>query len=76
MGQQRLQEKLKAEQEEAKKAGQKKIARRLNSKKCITSIIVLDELIQELQQIRQELQYAHEFELTLDIKETDTQGEA
>ncbi|MFH2057895.1 MAG: BREX system P-loop protein BrxC [Pseudomonadota bacterium] len=76
IGQQRLQEKLKAEQEEAKKAGQQKIARRLNSRKCITSIIVLDELIRELQQIRQELQYAHEFELTLDIKETDTQGEA
>ena len=69
IGQQRLQEKLKEEQEEAKKAGQKKITRQLKPRKQIISLNDLDELIQELQQIRGELQYAHEFELTFDFKE-------
>lgn len=75
IGQQRLQEKLKEEQEEAKKAGQKKITRQLKPRKQITSLGDLDELIRELQQIRGELQYAHEFELTFDFKENTT-GEA
>jgi hypothetical protein len=74
-GQQRLQQKLKEEQEEAKKTGQQKITRRLKPQRHITSISALDELIRELQQIRGELQYAHEFELTFDIKDNDDTGE-
>ena len=75
IGQQRLQEKLKEEQEEAKKAGQKKITRQLKSRKQITSLSDLDQLIRELQQIRGELQYAHEFELNFDFND-DTTGES
>lgn len=67
-GQQRLQEKLKAEQEKIQKQGQKKITRCLQPKRLITAIDDLDELIRHLQQIRGELQYAHEFELTLNIE--------
>jgi hypothetical protein len=73
IGQQRLQEKLKEEQEEAKKAGQKKITRQLSPSKQITTLSDLDQLIRELQQMRGELQYAHEFELTFDFK---AQGDA
>ena len=71
IGKQRLQEKLKEEQEEANKVGQKKIARHLNPQRRITSINALDELIRELQQIRSELQYAHEFELTFELKDNE-----
>lgn len=74
IGQQRLQEKLKEEQEEVKKSGQKKITRQLKPRKQITTLSDLDQLIRELQQIRGELQYAHEFELTFDFK--DYTGEA
>ncbi|WP_277484618.1 BREX system P-loop protein BrxC [Catalinimonas alkaloidigena] len=72
IGHQRLQEKLKEEQEKAKKEG-KKIARHLNSQKRITKLEDLDELIRELQQIRGELQYANEFEVTFDIRENKTE---
>ena len=68
-GRQRLQEKLKAEQEKAQKQGQKKITRCLQPKRRITAIDDLDELIRHLQQIRGELQYAHEFELTFNVEE-------
>lgn len=74
IGQQRLQEKLEEEQEEAKKEGKKKIARHLEPKTKITTMSDLDQLIRELQQLRGELQYAHEFELTFDFK--DTTGDA
>lgn len=67
-GRERLQEKLKAEQEKAQKQGQKKITRCLQPKRRITAMDDLDELIRLLQQIRGELQYAHEFELTLNIE--------
>lgn len=74
-GQERLQQKLKEEQEKASKEGQKKISRRLNPLKQITNLIDLDELIRELQQLRGELQYAHEFELTFDLNETNKEEE-
>lgn len=70
MGQDRLQDKLRTEQEEAKKlTGQNRIQRKLTSKKKITSLTDLDQLILDLSKIRSELQYAHEFELNLDWKE-------
>jgi hypothetical protein len=75
IGQKRLQEKLKIEQEKARKSGQSKIIRKLESAKKINSINILDELIKELQRIRGELQYARDFELTIDIKE-NSKGEA
>lgn len=70
-GQQRLQDKLREEQEQAKKEGKKKISRTLNSKSQITSIAELDGLISELQQLRGELQYAHEFELVIGLNDKD-----
>lgn len=71
-GQQRMQEKLKEEQEKAKKAGLKKITRQLKPQKQITTLDDLDELIRNLQQIRGELRYAHEFELIFDFKDKTT----
>lgn len=70
-GQQRLQDKLREEQERAIAAGRKKISRTLNPKTQITSIAELDALISELQQLRGELQYAHEFELMIGLNDRD-----
>ncbi len=67
IGQQRLQDKLREEQEQGKKEGKKKISRTLNPKHQITSIADLDALIAELQQLRGELKYAHEFELSIKL---------
>jgi hypothetical protein len=69
IGQERLQEKIQAEHQEGKTTGKQKIARRVNHQRCITNISALDELISQLQKMRGELQFAHEFELTLDISE-------
>ena len=74
-GQQRLQDKLREEQEEAKKKGEKKISRTLNPKSQITSIAELDTLIAELQQLRGELKYAHEFELVIGLGNNEKSGE-
>ena len=65
IGQQRLQDKLREEQERVIAEGKKKISRTLNPKQQITSIAELDALIAELQQLRGELKYAHEFELVI-----------
>ena len=79
IGQQRLQDKLREEQEQAIKEGKKKISRTLNPKQQITSLTDLDVLIAELQQLRGELKYAHEFELSIklsgssDVKDDDAQ---
>ena len=70
IGQKRLQERLREEQEQAKIEGKKKISRTLNLKQKISSISDLDVLITELQQLRGELQYAHEFELFIDPGES------
>jgi hypothetical protein len=67
IGQQRLQDKLREEQEQAIKEGKKKISRILNPKHQITNIADLDALIAELQQLRGELKYAHEFELSIKL---------
>ena len=75
LGQQRLQYKLKEEQEAAKKNGQQKITRHLNSQRRVSSLSELDGLIRELQQIRSELRYAHEFELTFNFKDNDNSEE-
>jgi len=64
LGQDRLQEKLRHEQEQAVATG-KKVSRTLIPKKQITSLAELDVLILELQRIRGQLQYAHEFELLI-----------
>lgn len=70
IGQQRLQDKLREEQEAAKKAGQKKITRSLQPKKRITSMAELNQLITQLEQLRGELQYAHEFELEISLNDS------
>ncbi len=69
IGQQRLQDKLREEQAEAVKEGKKKITRSLQPKKHITSLAELNQLITQLEQLRSELQYAHEFELEINLDE-------
>ena len=76
IGQQRLQDKLREEQERAIAEGKKKISRTLNSKPQITSIADLDALIAELQQLRGELKYAHEFELVIGLSNNDDTQES
>ncbi|MBE7635961.1 BREX system P-loop protein BrxC [Sneathiella sp. P13V-1] len=76
IGQQRLQDKLSEEQEQAKKEGKKKISRTLNSKALITSLSDLDALIVELQQLRGELKYAHDFELVIGVSDNDDTQES
>jgi TATA-binding protein-associated factor Taf7 len=58
---------LREEQEQGIKEGKKKISRTLNPMQQITSIADLDALIAELQQLRGELKYAHEFELSIKL---------
>ena len=76
IGQQRLQDKLREEQERAIAEGKKKISRTLNPKSQITSIAELDALIAELQQLRGELKYAHEFELVIGLSDNDDPQES
>ena len=67
IGQQRLQDKLREEQEKAGKEGKKKITRTLQPKSHITNMADLNQLITQLEQLRGELQFAHEFELSISI---------
>ena len=76
IGQQRLQDKLREEQERVIAEGKKKISRTLNPKQQITSIAELDALIAELQQLRGELKYAHEFELVIGPSDNDDAQES
>lgn len=76
IGQQRLQDKLREEQEQAIAEGKKKISRTLNPKQQITSIAELDALIAELQQLRGELKYAHEFELIIGASDSSDAQES
>jgi uncharacterized protein (DUF3084 family) len=72
IGRERLQEKVKQEQEQAVQEGKPKcMQRKLSSKPRITSINELDTLISELNRLRGELSYAHEFELTLNLQDED-----
>ncbi len=73
IGQKRLQARLKQEQEKAKKVGEK-ITRSLKPPRRINCLKDLDILINELQSLRGELKFAHEFELSFDFKE-DSAGE-
>jgi hypothetical protein len=70
IGQQRLQDKLREEQAEVVKEGKKKITRSLQPKKRITSMAELNQLITQLEQLRGELQYAHEFELEISLNDS------
>jgi len=65
-GRQRLQDKIREEQEQSGQRGHR-IIRQLQSKNRITSLVDLDQFITDLRQIRGELQYAHEFELTINL---------
>ena len=76
IGQQRLQEKHKAEQKSVVADRKAKICKNVVHSKKITKIEPLKELIAELQSIKNELEYAHEFELTFDLKDNDNAGEA
>jgi len=76
IGQQRLQDKLREEQERAIAEGKKEISRTLNPKAQITSLAELDALIAELQQLRAELKYAHEFELVIGLSDNDDPQES
>ena len=70
LGRERLQAKLKAEQEQmGAKEGAKTISRKFKARPRITSLSDLDSMIQELQQLRGELKYAHAFELDLTVGE-------
>ncbi|WP_430456933.1 BREX system P-loop protein BrxC [Rheinheimera sp.] len=69
LGQQRLQDKLREEQAAAAKEGKKKITRSVKAKKHITSLTELNQLISQLEQLRGELHYAHEFELEISLGE-------
>lgn len=68
IGQQRLQDKLREEQEQAVKEGKKKITRAVRAPARVTALADLDSLIAELQRLRGELKYAHEFELSIELK--------
>ncbi len=69
LGQQRLQEKIKEEQQLSIQEGHTKITRSLSAKPSIQSLEELDTIIKTLQQLRSELKYAHEFELNISIKD-------
>ncbi|XOV89812.1 MAG: BREX system P-loop protein BrxC [Pseudomonadota bacterium] len=79
IGQQRLQDKLRDEQAQAIKEGNRQISRTLHPKPQITTLEDLDALIAELQQLRSELHYAAEFKLSINFdgsaedKNDDTQ---
>jgi glutamate synthase domain-containing protein 2 len=68
LGRQRLQDKIREEQEQPGQRGHR-ITRQLQSKNRITSLEDLDQFIADLRQIRGELQYAHEFELTINLED-------
>ncbi len=74
IGQQRLQDKLREEQQQAVKEGKRKISRTLKTRTRINELEQLDALITELQQLRGELRYAHEFELSIEVKDTGDKG--
>jgi hypothetical protein len=71
IGQQRLQEKLREEQEQISKDGPRKITRTMELKGRITTLPELDGFINELGRLRSELQYAHEFEFTIKLANSD-----
>jgi septal ring factor EnvC (AmiA/AmiB activator) len=70
IGSERVREKVKAEQDKAAAEGKPQpMKRQFASKAKITSMNDLDVLIGELNKLRAELYYAHEFELVLNLKD-------
>lgn len=68
LGRERLQAKLKAEQDALNvQDGPKTIKRQLKARARITSLAELDTMIQHLQKLRGELKYAHSFELDVEL---------
>jgi hypothetical protein len=68
LGRERLQAKLKAEQDALNvQDGPKTIKRHLKTRTRITSLAELDTMIQHLQKLRGELKYAHSFELNVEV---------
>lgn len=71
LGRERLQEKIKAEQEEKEQLGvteRKVISRSFKARSQITSLQDLDSMIAELQKLKSELRYAHAFELDVQVE--------
>ncbi|MGU5546943.1 BREX system P-loop protein BrxC [Aeromonas veronii] len=71
LGQQRIREELEAETTQPEEAHEPKpiVQRQFKAKTKITSLNDLDALISQLQQLRGELRYAHEFALKLELQE-------
>lgn len=68
LGRERLQAKLKAEQDALNvQDGPKTIKRQIKARARITSLNELDAMIQHLQKLRGELKYAHSFELDVEL---------
>jgi hypothetical protein len=75
IGKQHLQDKLRDEQESTVKEGASKIIRTLKPKAYITTMTDLNMLITQLEQLRSELQYAHEFELSISLDNSNNEQE-
>jgi hypothetical protein len=68
LGRERLQAKLKAEQNAlVAQDGNKTIKRSFKARARVTSLTDLDSMIQDLQKLRGELKYAHSFELDVEL---------
>ena len=67
IGQRRLKNKLREEQE-----GKKKITRTLKFKEQITNMADLNQLITQLEQLHGELKHVHEFELSISLNNSKT----
>lgn len=70
LGRERLQDKLRTEQEQKNlQEGSKAIKRSFKARARITSMSDLEVMIQELQKLRSELKYAHTFELDVRVED-------
>ncbi len=72
LGRERLQERIKSEQQEKEREGvqeAKTISRSFKARARITSLSDLDAMIQALQKLKSELKYAHAFELDVQVEE-------
>ena len=74
-GQQRIQAKLEEEEAGLEGEGKSKIERKISHSNKITEMKDLNELINELQRVKSELSYAHEFELTFELNDNGSQEE-
>ncbi len=72
LGRERLQERIKSEQQEKEQEGApeaKTITRSFKARARITSLSDLDAMIQALQKLKSELKFAHAFELDVQVEE-------